>query len=70
MTPERFKLQPQDRTNPLWLRLEKHMQQVLAEQRALNDATRPMDKTEHIRGRIAQLKELLALGDDPRPPIT
>lgn len=38
MTGDRFKLQPQDRTNPLWMRLEAHMHQTLADLRARNDA--------------------------------
>jgi len=70
MTPERFKLAPQDRTNPLWIKLERHMQQVLAELRLMNDSTLPMERTEKLRGRIAQLKELLALADEPKPPQT
>ena len=44
--------------------------QSLAELRALNDTSLPPDRTEHIRGRIAQLKALLALADEPKPPPT
>ena len=70
MTGERFRLQPQDRTNPLWLRIERHMQQRLAECRALNDASLTLERTENTRGRIAELKALLALADEPRTPPT
>lgn len=65
-----FRLEPQDRTNPLWIKLEAHMQRTLAELRALNDASLPMERTENTRGRIAQLKALLALADEPKPPPT
>lgn len=70
MAAERFKLHPQDRTNPLWLRLEAHMQQALAELRVLNDASLPPERTENTRGRIAQIKALLALADEPNKPQT
>lgn len=70
MTPERFRLAPHERANPLWLSLERHMQQTLAEMRAMNDTSLPPERTEHIRGRITQLKALLALADEPTPPPT
>lgn len=70
MTPERFRLAPHERTNPLWVGLERHMRQSLADLRALNDTSMPPDRTEHIRGRIAQLKALLALADEPQQPPT
>lgn len=70
MTPERFRLAPHERTSPLWLNLERHMQQTLAELRALNDTSLPPERTEKIRGRIEQLKALLALADEPKPPPT
>ena len=70
MIHDRFKLEPQERTNPLWVRLERHMQQTLAELRALNDTSLPPERTEKIRGRIEQLKALLALADEPKPPPT
>jgi hypothetical protein len=70
MTPERFRLAPHERTSPLWLNLERHMQQALAELRAMNDTSVSPERTEHLRGRIAQLKALLALADEPKPPPT
>ena len=70
MTREKFRLAPHERINPLWVALERHMQQSLAELRALNDTSLPPERTEHIRGRIAQLKALLALADEPKPPPT
>ena len=65
MALEAFKLEPQDLTNPLWIRLEAYLQQALAEQRLMNDAMQPMERTEHIRGRIAQIKQLLNAGRAP-----
>lgn len=65
-----FKLEPQDRMNPLWLRLEAHLQQTLGELRALNDASLPLERTENTRGRIAQVKALLALANEPAKPTT
>ncbi len=70
MKPERFRVAPHERTNPLWVSLERHMRKSLAELRALNDTSLPPDRTEHIRGRIAQLKALLALADEPQQPPT
>lgn len=70
MSAERFRLAPHERTSPLWLNLERHMQQSLAELRALNDTSLPPERTEKIRGRIEQLKALLALADEPKPPPT
>lgn len=68
MTPERFALAAHERTNPLWKRLERHMQDRLATLRQQNDATATPERTADIRGRIAMLKELLSLGDEPRTP--
>ena len=68
MSRERFTLAPHERTNPLWARLAQHMEQRLSELRAMNDAHLPPERTADIRGRIAALKELLSLGDEPRTP--
>ncbi len=70
MTREKFRLAPHERINPLWVALERHMQQSLAELRALNDTSLPPERTADIRGRIAQLKELLALANEPKTPQT
>ena len=67
---EKLRLAPHERAHPLWVSLERHMRQSLAELRSLNDTSLPPDRTEHIRGRIAQLKALLALADEPQPPPT
>ena len=70
MTPARFKLEAHDRMNPLWVRLEAHMRQRRDELRTMNDATAPIERTENLRGRIAQLTELLALANEPRTEQT
>lgn len=54
--------------NPLWLALSRHMNERLAGLRQQNDASLPMEATQQVRGRIAQIKELLALAED-KPPI-
>ena len=43
-------------------------QLTLADLRARNDAHLAPERTADIRGRIAQLKELLALANEPKPP--
>ncbi len=70
MSAEKFTLAPHERASPLWKNLERHMQEQLAELRVWNDTSLPPERTEHIRGRIAQLKALLALADEPKPPPT
>jgi hypothetical protein len=68
MSAEKFRLAPHERTSPLWKSLERHMLQTLAELRLMNDTSLPPERTEKLRGRIEQLKALLALGDEPKPP--
>ena len=51
MALEAFKLEPQDLTNPLWIRLEAHLRQAQVERRPLNDATQTTERTETIRRR-------------------
>ena len=66
MTREPFKLAAHERTSPVWQRLERHMQDRLATLRIQNDASATPERTADIRGRIAMLKELLSLADEPR----
>lgn len=70
MTPERFRLQPHESASLLWQSLERHMNERLAQLRAQNDAHLPAERTADIRGRIAQLKELMSLAKPPREPET
>ena len=70
MSAEKFTLAPHERASPLWKSLERHMQEQIDELRRWNDASLPPERTEKLRGRIEQLKVLLALGDEPKPPPT
>lgn len=66
--PEIFRLTSAERTSPLWLRLRSHLQERLAKARARNDGALAPDETARLRGRIACLKDLLALEEDRPPP--
>lgn len=68
MTPEQFLLSEHDKAQGLWLRLKAYFEDRLAYARQRNDAVQPEDQTAALRGRIACLKELIALGDD-RPVV-
>jgi hypothetical protein len=64
-----FTLNAADKRSPLWLDLAEHLNARLAMARAENDCSRSVEKTEHLRGRIFELKALLALAEDaPRRP--
>jgi hypothetical protein len=67
-TPEIFRLSAAERASPLWLRLKAHLNERLAKARTRNDGALAPDETARLRGRIACLKDLLALEED-RPPI-
>ncbi len=63
-----FRVEPHEATsNPLWMRLEKHLRERLAELRARNDADNDPVQTARLRGRIAELKDLLAAAEDRYP---
>lgn len=66
---ERFQLHPAERNSPLWLSLARHLQERLSVLRQQNDASLSPEQTEKVRGRIAQIKEILSLADD-KPPVT
>ena len=55
-------LTEQERHSAVWLKLQAHMEYRLASLRSQNDGDLTMDETIKLRGRVAQLKELLALG--------
>lgn len=58
------KLDAQDKRSPVWLRIKDHLEAHLAELRATNDTSTTEAETEKLRGRIAEVKDLIALGDD------
>jgi hypothetical protein len=51
----------------LWKRLKAHIEEEIRIQRAKNDGDQEVVETAKIRGRIAQLKALLALGEIQSP---
>ncbi len=58
----------EDRNSGTWARLKAMLEQELATQRARNDSPAlGADQTAVTRGRIAQIKEILALGETPAP---
>lgn len=64
MTPD-FELSSGEKAHPLWAQLKAHLQEQLAGARVRNDnATLTEPETATLRGRIACLKSIIALGDD------
>lgn len=60
------KLERHEIDSPLWQRLKAHLEEEIRIQRTKNDGDHDAIRTADIRGRIAQLKALLALGNlDP-----
>lgn len=57
---------PVDRGSPAWMRVEQWANDRIADLRCRNDGQLDPIKTADVRGRIAALKELLAL-DVPAP---
>ncbi len=55
---------PQDFQTGTWKRLTKHLEQRLQALRESNDSTMSESNTAVIRGKIAMVKELLALSPD------
>ena len=53
-----------EKLNPLWIKLEKHFTERLAELRSRNDSPLSQLETEALRGRIAEVKAFIALGKD------
>lgn len=58
-----FELLPADLTSATWLSLKQHLQDRLATLRAQNDTEQTPEKTARLRGQIAEVKRLLALGE-------
>jgi hypothetical protein len=65
----KFALTAMEMRHPLWLKLSAHMKDRLENLRAQNDHAAPLDdalQTAARRGRITQLKELIALASKPK----
>lgn len=60
-----MKLAPHEAQTAVWLKVCEHIDQRIAELRAKNDGRLDPIETTELRGRIAQLKELRALGEQP-----
>lgn len=58
-----MKLTPQEIQSAVWIKLRDHMEQRLAMLRCQNDGDLSPEQTIKLRGRVAQLKELLALAN-------
>lgn len=65
--PEIFELTDGERIHPLWARLTDHFETQLQMLRQKNDNPQSEMETATLRGRIAALKAVLALGDDQPP---
>lgn len=60
-----FTITPQERsTNPLWVRLMRHLEEKRAELRSKNDGPLDPIQTAEIRGQIREISRLLALNED------
>ena len=58
-----MKLQPHETRSALWLKLQAHWRGQLEVLRLKNDGFLSHEDTLRLRGRIAQLKEILALSE-------
>lgn len=54
-----------ERQSALWQKLAAHLSERLDAQRARNDGELSPEETHKLRGRIAQIKEILALAREP-----
>ena len=57
----RMTLEPHETRSALWLKLQGHLTAQLVTLRQKNDGALSHEDTTRLRGRIAQLKEILAL---------
>ena len=64
MIDERFQLSKNDKLSALWAKITVHLEDRLAELRAQNDGDLTEAQTAKHRGRIAEVKSLLDLGED------
>lgn len=65
MSDEIFSLTDGERTHPLWLRMKEHFEYKLSILRKRNDNAKLTEaETAALRGEIAALRAIVALGDD------
>lgn len=63
-------LAPSDLKSETWAKLVSHMERRLQTLREQNDGQLDGDKTARLRGQIAEVKGLLALGHPPAAPMS
>jgi hypothetical protein len=68
-TDKEFQLAPSELRTSTWRRLEEHLNARLASLRAQNDNDLDEAKTAKLRGRIAEVINLLALGSSQDPAM-
>jgi hypothetical protein len=68
-TDKEFRLAPSELRTSTWRRLEEHLNARLASLRAQNDNDLDEAKTAKLRGRIAEVINLLALGSSQDPAM-
>ena len=61
---EPFVLTKGERLNPVWMALSRHLEERIAQLRMQNDGDKDERETAKLRGRIAELKGILALAKD------
>ena len=61
-------LTPRELQDPVWLKLKAYYELRLVDLKKQNDADLPQDQTAKLRGRIAEVKKLLDIGN-PKPAI-
>lgn len=65
MSDDRLILTEAQKASPVWAAIERHLQTRLATFRKQNDDQPSEAATQKLRGRIAEVKALLAIADDP-----
>lgn len=60
----KLKLKPQERTDRLWSLIEEDLKAELETLRRKNDADLTPEQTWKLRGRIAQIKDVLAIASE------
>lgn len=64
-----MKLTKEERESALWLRIKAEYEDRLATQRKRNDSDLSDTETAKTRGRISEIKNLLAAGEETPPPV-
>lgn len=59
-----FRIGPAERMNPLWLRLNEHLNERLEQLRSQLEGDKNIDETNRLRGRIREVKALLDTAKD------